>query len=358
MYDGSLLKIVEYVILTTFLILVFWVLFGKLIAWVKRKKYSFASILPTIRIYVSVGIFLSGVYVILPHIPMDPLIKKIFDKSIVFSTIFIVSWAIGVFVEYVLGIYSDIFLRKLPMTALLWSIIRWTILAIGILVGLDAIGIPITPLLTTLGVGGVALALASQDILSNLFAGITMLFAHQIKPGDYVVLDDGTEGFIKDITWRNTVLYAPLRGMNIIVPNSKMASATVRSIPAGSGKYGLIVSVGVSYSTPLQKAFEIVKTVAGQVAKSVPDVNKEIDPVVAYQEFGDSSINISVLFRMYNPAPLARWKVSDTFVKLLKEQFDREGIEIPFSQHDIHIRDINLESMENIFKEGDKGGNH
>ena len=346
------LYIAEYLFGAALLSLIVWFVMTKFEAWLKKKSYRFAEILPSLKLYSILFIFLSAFYLIIPYLPLSPYMRSLAHKTDVFLLFFLIFWAIGVFVEFVLGLYSEVFFKNMPITGLLWSILRWTILSIGILVALDAIGVPITPLITTLGVGGVAVALAVQDVLSNIFSGFTMIVAHQIKPGDYVIVGDEIEGFVKDITWRNTVLYAPMQGVDVIVPNNKMAQSVVKSSSAGSGKFGIVVSVGVSYGSDLMKAYKIISDVAMKIAENVPDVNKQYPPIVAYQEFGSSSININVLFRMHNPAPLARWKVTDMFVKEVKKAFDEAGVEIPFSQHDIHIRDINTAQLEKLMGKG------
>ncbi len=346
------LCIAKYMFGATLLSLVVWFVTAEVENWLKRKKYRFVQILPSLKIYGILLIFLSAFYLIIPCLPLSSHVYNLTYKAVVFGLFFLVFWAIGVFVEFVLGLYSEKVFRNIPITGLLWAIIRWTILSIGILVGLDAIGIPITTMITNLGVGGVAVALAVQDILSNIFAGFTMLVAHQIKPGDYIIVGDGIEGFVKDITWRNTVLYSPLMGIDVIVPNNNMAQSIIKSAAAGSGKFGFVVSVGVSYDTDLMKAYKIVSDVAMRIINEIPEVNNQYPPIVAYQEFGNSSININVLFRMHNPAPLARWKVTDLFVKEVKKAFDEAGVEIPFSQHDIHIRDVNVEQFEKLMGKG------
>ena len=293
-----------------------------------------------VRLYAVLFGVLFLLHLSLTQLPLHPDVYRLARGVVLFLSVFVGFWAVGHALQVVLEHVGDTFLGGIPLTGLVWATIRWSILAIGLIVALQAVGVPVAPILTTLGVGGVAVALATQDILSNMFAGITMLVAHQIKPGDYVILDDGVEGFVKDITWRNTVLYSPLKGAQIIVPNNKMASSTVVVVSSGSGTFGFTLSVGVSYGSDLEKAKEIVSKVAEDIAKEFGDVNEMYKPVVSYQGFGSSSIDIKVLFRLRNPAPLSRWQIADAFVRRVKERFDEEGVEIPFSQHDIHIRDL------------------
>jgi len=98
------------------------------------------------------------------------------------------------------------------------------VMIVGFLVVLDFLGISITPILTAFGVGGLAVALALQDTLANLFAGIEIAASRQLHVGDYVRLDNGDRGAVVDITWRNTVV-EDVDGNRVIVPNAKLAAA-------------------------------------------------------------------------------------------------------------------------------------
>ena len=120
--------------------------------------------------------------------------------------------------------YSTQHARAVPSITLVQNIVRTVMYGIGILAILHAYGIAITPLLAALGVGGLAVALALQDTLSNFFAGIYIMVSRHIDPGDYVKLDSGQEGIIRDIAWRVTTLVTP-SGTLIIVPNSKFSTS-------------------------------------------------------------------------------------------------------------------------------------
>ncbi|MGD8353008.1 MAG: mechanosensitive ion channel, partial [Pseudomonadota bacterium] len=131
----------------------------------------------------------------LSHIPV---VLFIFSLTVVLSRI-----SVGIF---------DIHARKgkgdTPTISLFTNIIKLFVYILGMLVILQSLGISIAPVLTALGVGGLAVALALQETLSNLFAGLQILAARQIKPGDYVHLETGEEGYVTDVTWRNTTIKA------------------------------------------------------------------------------------------------------------------------------------------------------
>ncbi|MDQ7780508.1 MAG: mechanosensitive ion channel, partial [Planctomycetota bacterium] len=108
----------------------------------------------------------------------------------------------------------------------LQALVRIALIIIGVLVVLDTIGVSITPLLTTLGIGSVAVALALQDTLSNFFAGLYVTADKPIRVGDYIKLDEQTEGFVTLISWRSTRILT-LANNAIVIPNQKLAQSVI-----------------------------------------------------------------------------------------------------------------------------------
>lgn len=114
----------------------------------------------------------------------------------------------------------------LPTTGLAYGILKAAIFTIGFLIILSVLGISITPLITALGVGGLAVALALQDSLANLFAGVHILVERSIRVGDFIRLETGQEGYVDDITWRTTRVRM-LPNNIVVIPNSKLAQSVV-----------------------------------------------------------------------------------------------------------------------------------
>ena len=117
---------------------------------------------------------------------------------------------------------------RLAASSIVQTIVKTIIFIIGILIILQSLGISITPILTALGVGGIAVALALQDTLANLFSGVHIIVLRKVRVGDYIKLDSGEEGYVTDITWRNTTIVTILNNM-IIIPNSTIASSILRN---------------------------------------------------------------------------------------------------------------------------------
>ncbi len=149
-------------------------------------------------------------------------------------------------------------------SSILVNLVRLVIFGLGALVILQSQGISITPVLTALGVGGLAVALALQDPLSNLFAGLQILSAKKVRIGNSIRLDSGDEGTVTDIAWRYTTVVTGLNN-TVLVPNAKLASAIVTNYSMPDHEVVVNVAVGVDYGSDL----EHVERVSLEVAREV-----------------------------------------------------------------------------------------
>lgn len=143
--------------------------------------------------------------------------------------------------------------KRFPSASLIVSIVRITVFSVGLLVAFGSLGISITPVLTALGVGGLAVALALRDTLANLFAGIQLLASRQVMPGDFIRFDGG-EGYVRDITWRNTSVI-DVAGARIIVPNEKLAGTIVTNAMGADG-------VRLTYAFGLPRKIDVALAIA------------------------------------------------------------------------------------------------
>src|SRR6185436_6083695 len=134
------------------------------------------------------------------------------------------------------------------VTGLARAAVRVFVLVIGGLILLDVLGVKITPLLTALGVGGLAVALALQDSLSNLFAGVHLLADRPIRVGDYMKIAETIEGYVVDVGWRSTRV-RQLANSIAIVPNSAVAKATIINYHLPDPRLVITIRVSVDYAS-------------------------------------------------------------------------------------------------------------
>jgi small-conductance mechanosensitive channel len=224
----------------------------------------------------------------------------------------------------------------LPSTSIFINLTKIFVFIIGMLVLLQTIGISITPILTALGVGGLAVALALQDTLSNLFAGLHIIASKKIKPGDYLKLENGQEGILEDITWRNTSIKTPLNN-TVIIPNSKMASSIVTNFNLPTKELVTIVPLAVSYNTDIKKLEAVTIEVAEQAIREVLN-GREADfkPFIRFTSFGESSLNFEVTMKVKELGDQGILK--HEFLKRVYDRYKKESIEIPHPIRMVHMK--------------------
>lgn len=216
---------------------------------------------------------------------------------------------------------------RIPSVSILTNLVRLGVLILGLLVILQVLGVSITPLLTALGIGGLAVALALQDTLSNLFAGLHILAARQLHPGDFIQLDSGHEGFVEDINWRTTTIRT-LPNNLVIIPNSRLANAIVVNYRVPQPETAVPVPVSVAYGSDLEQVERVTLEVARRVQAEVPGAVRDFEPVIRFQSFGDSGINLTVILRVQKVED--QYLLRHEFIKRLYSAYAKEGIQIPF----------------------------
>ncbi len=232
------------------------------------------------------------------------------------------------------------FMKKVELpisvTGLLYAVTKAIVYAVGSLMMLNAVGVSITPIITALGVGGLATALALQDTLSNLFAGIHILAEHTIRVGDFIRLETGQEGYVEDISWRTTRIRMLPNNM-VIVPNSKLAQSVVINYHLPDTTTGFQVRVSVSYDADPDLVERVLLEEAEKAAREVPGLLSDPAPSVRFLPgFGPSSLDFSIncKARDYLDQYLAQHELN----KRIFKRFKQEGIEIPFPTSTVHIR--------------------
>ena len=207
------------------------------------------------------------------------------------------------------------------------GIIRGAIYGIGALILLSTVGIPITPLVASLGIGSLAVALALQPTLENFFSGLQLIIDKPIRVGDYIELDSGEQGFVEKIGWRSTWVRMLPNNM-VIMPNSALSQSKLINYFYPSKELSVPVEVGVHYDSDLDH----VERVTIEVAKDILTHHKwavpEYDTFVLFHTFDNSSINFTVMLRAQEYAN--RFFVKSAFIKALHKRFQLEGIVIPF----------------------------
>jgi len=262
---------------------------------------------------------------------LEALRKTALSLSIICFTLFFADFLASVFRKKVSSLKE-----VLPPTSLLEHLIKILVFVIGALVLLRSLGISITPALAGLGIGGLAVALALQGPLANFFSGIHLLLSKQIRIGDYIKLETGEEGHIIDITWRNTTI-KQLSNNIVIIPNSKLASLIIVNYDQPEKELSVLINIGISYSSDLEKVERVTIEVAKEVMREVPGGVPEFEPFVRYHSFGEFSINFTVILRAKGYTD--QFLIKHEFIKRLYRRYREEGIEIPFPIRVIYLKE-------------------
>jgi len=225
----------------------------------------------------------------------------------------------------------------IPTTGLANGIVKGMIVIVGILIILNLLGISIAPLITALGIGGLAVALALQDTLSNLFAGIHILIERSLRVGDFIRLENGQEGYIEDITWRTTRIRM-LPNNIVVIPNNKLAQSIVTNYYLPDKSMSILIPISVSYSSDPERVEQILLDEAKKAVKDVPGLLAEPGPLVRLiPGFEESSISFTLIccVREFGDQFLVQHELR----KRIFKRFHQEGIDIPFPQMTVHIEE-------------------
>lgn len=286
---------------------------------------------PSIYWVLAVGIYAGIWFSALPERHVFYLSKSI-HVLIVLSITFAVANLLG-------RLYADYIRRSalpIPTTGLVQGLLKGIILVLGFLIILSMLGVSITPLITALGIGGLAVALALQDTLANLFAGIHILVEKSVRVGDFVRLESGQEGFVADITWRTTRIRMLPNNM-VVIPNSKLAQSIVTNYFLPEKRMSVLIPVSVSYSSDPGYVEKVLVEEARKAIGEVEGLLAEPEPFVRFiPGFGESSLDFTLICQVREFTD--QYLVQHELRKRIFRRFGEENIEIPFPQRTVHLK--------------------
>ncbi len=212
------------------------------------------------------------------------------------------------------------------------KLIHYAIILIGFLIALGFVGMKLQNFIVLLSAFGVGIGFGLQDIVNNFLSGLILLFERPIKVGDGVLIDN-EYGTVSRIGLRSTVV-ENLNQAELIVPNSQIISQKVTNWTLSNRRVRLVLPVGVAYGSDLEKVLAILTRVAAEH----PDVMKDPKPMPLFIQFGGSSLDFEL--RVWLDNIDNRPRVQNELLLAIDRCFRIEGIEIPFPQHDLHLRSV------------------
>jgi small-conductance mechanosensitive channel len=218
----------------------------------------------------------------------------------------------------------------LRSNGLLLGLVRGTFVVVGILIALSVLGISIAPVLTALGVGGLAVALALKDTLENLFAGLYLLSEGALKVGDLIRLDSNQEGVILDIGWRTTKIKTAQNNA-LLIPNSKLSQSLVTNFNLPEQKIGVTLPVSVGVQAELNQVEKLLLDIVRKSTEDVAGVLNTPEATVIFvglQPDGNLLFNLNVQIQSFKQQTSAISELKKRIFKSLMEN------QIPLPQPD------------------------
>ena len=290
-------------------------------------------------------LFLCSVYAGLELVPLPHRIERIASKLIFSLTVVVVFY----FPARVLVIFLRRVGQRNPgmeqATNPAILVVRGLFAVLATVIVLENLGISLTAIWTTLGVGSVAVALALQETLSNLFAGLYLLAERPVSPGDYIKLDSGQEGYVMQISWRSTRLRTQSNNI-VFVPNSTMAKAVITNYSLPELMVSVTIPARVAYGSDPRQVEKVLLDVtreaahdglAGLLLDPPPSVN--LNP-----GFGESSLDFSLglnVRRFEDQVP-----VQSELRKRILARFAALGIVVPFPTRTVELDPATLKSLQ------------
>ncbi|MDZ8027940.1 MAG: mechanosensitive ion channel family protein [Nostoc sp. SerVER01] len=310
------------------------IIFKKLEIFVNKKRIAGGSIIfHALHRMTFIWFVIGGFFWAVLSSPLRPDIVTVLQKILTVAFLYSVTLVLA---RLTAG-FVNLFIQRAEgvPTSLVSNLAKATVLLLGTLILLQTVGVEITPIVTTLGIGGLAVGLALQDTLANLFSGFYLIISKQVRTGDYVKLDAGQEGYVTDITWRNTTI-KEISNNVVIVPNSKLASAIFTNYHLPAKEITLTMNVGVSYDSDLEQVEKVTVEVAKEVMQEIAPKLIANEPYIRFHTFGDFSIDFTLYMRVSEFFDQRIGK--HIFIKKLHKRYQEAGITIPFPIKEIYVQ--------------------
>jgi small-conductance mechanosensitive channel len=224
------------------------------------------------------------------------------------------------------------------VTGLGQSVARGVVFITGLLVLLSALGIQIAPILTALGVGGLAVALALQDTLSNLFAGVHLLADKPIRVGDYVKVADNVEGHVVDIGWRSTRVRM-LQNVVVTIPNKRVAESTITNYDMPESRLAVPIRIAVDYGADAELVERILLEESTRAVAEVPGLLGEPAPSARLiPGFGEYSLDFTLAVHVKSFTD--QFVVQHELRKRVLTRLAAEGVRIPVQVRGVELRAV------------------
>jgi len=203
--------------------------------------------------------------------------------------------------------------------------VRGIVFGIGTLTFLESIGISVGPILATLGISSLAIALALQETLKNTLSGLFLVVDAPVQVGDYVKLSSGQEGWLTQLGWRSSK-FRMMNDNTVIVPNSQLVDAIFTNLRARDGALSIEIDISVAGSSDLERVERVTSEIASSVMAAVDGDHARFEPSVYFQSLSASAIGMAVFLKILRSTDIEKTK--HEFIKQLTQRFAKEDIKL------------------------------
>jgi small-conductance mechanosensitive channel len=273
-------------------------------------------------------LLIASLYLGLESLPLPPRFERIGSKLFLALVILVMTYFPAKVIVIALRRAGEHDPNLLRVTQPASFVVSMLFGLLGTIIFLENMGVSLTGVWTTLGVGSVAVALALQETLSNFFSGLYLLADRPISPNDYIKLDSNQEGYVLQVGWRSTVLRT-LANNFVVIPNSTLAKAVITNFSAPDPRMSFSVPVNVVHGTdPRQVEKVLLETVHEAIRDGLEGLLANPAASVSFAGFGESSLDfsLSVQIRQFTD----QFPVQTELRKRIVKKFGEAGISMPF----------------------------
>ena len=296
----------------------------------ENKKFDFVS--KNIRKLVVPFLYLGSSYIALSALKFDDEVKNVINISyLVFSTWFVIRIIIAAMNFFINKYFEKVRAaddeKKIKPLISLLNFVVWII---GLLILLDNIGFKVSAVVTGLGITGIAVALAAQALLGDLFSYFVIFFDKPFEIGDFVVFDD-KKGTVEHVGIKSTKIRA-ISGELLIISNSNLTSSRLHNFKKME-KRRVVFILGVTYQTPYDK-LKIIPEIIGQIINN--NENVEFDRC-HFTSYGAFSLDFETVYFINSPDFLEYRNITQSIYLRIYEEFEKQGIEFAYPTQTLYV---------------------
>ena len=262
-------------------------------------------------------------------------VNALFTAAAILAALILVARLLSVFLGwYISRLSVDQRSANAHILPILRKVAVFVVYAIGVMLMLDALGISIGPLIASLSLGGLAVALAIQPTLANVFAGTYVATENVISPGDYIELEGGIAGYVIEVSLRSTRIRT-WENQLVVIPNSRLAETIVTNYSEPTPPINVYLTCRVSYSSDLDRVEAVARDAMDRVLEESPHAVKDYGSYFAFDTFGESNLDFWLFVQAKDR--LASFELRSELINTLHRRFDEEGIVIDYPVRSIRF---------------------